>query len=102
VAHIGYIPELKIVGLSKLPRIVKYFASRPQTQEKMTQQIADFIDTKLEPKGVIVILEAEHLCMSMRGIKIPGHKTITSAVKGVFLKPPEGKSPKEEFMRLIR
>lgn len=100
-AHVGYIPNKKIPGISKIARAVKYFASRPQMQENLTQQIANYLDKKLKPKGVIVYIKAEHLCMSMRGIKNPGHKTITSVAKGVFLKSKPGKTPKDEFMRMI-
>jgi GTP cyclohydrolase I len=86
VAHIGYIPNEKgqITGLSKLARLVDVFARRPQVQERMTSQIADSLESILEPRGVIVIIEAEHLCMSMRGVRKPGARTVTSAVRGVF------------------
>ena len=80
--NIGYIPDGKVVGLSKLPRAVEVFARRPQIQEQMTAQIADEIMKYLEPKGVIVMIEAEHMCMTMRGIKKPGAKTMTYAVRG--------------------
>jgi GTP cyclohydrolase I len=85
-AHIGYIPNLKgeITGLSKLARVVDVYARRPQVQERMTCQVADALMRILEPRGVIVVLEAEHLCMSMRGVRKPGAKTVTSAVRGVF------------------
>ena len=85
-AHIAYIPDGKVVGLSKLARTVEVFARRPQIQEQLTVQIADAIMEHLNPKGVMVYLEAEHLCMSMRGIKKPGSKTITTACRGEFLK----------------
>jgi GTP cyclohydrolase IA len=86
-AHVGYIPNEKgqITGLSKLARLVDMFARRPQVQERMTSQIADALMDTLEPRGVIVIIEAEHLCMSMRGVRKPGAKTVTSAVRGCFL-----------------
>ncbi len=86
VAHIGYIPNEKgqITGLSKLARLVDTYARRPQVQERMTSQIADALVTNLEPRGVIVVIEAEHLCMSMRGVRKPGARTVTSAVRGVF------------------
>jgi GTP cyclohydrolase IA len=86
-AHLGYIPNEKgqITGLSKLARLVDLFARRPQVQERMTTQIADALMDTLEPRGVIVIIEAEHLCMSMRGVRKPGAKTVTSAVRGCFL-----------------
>jgi GTP cyclohydrolase IA len=85
-AHIGYIPNPKgeITGLSKLARLVDVYARRPQVQERMTYQIADALMRILDPLGVIVVLEAEHLCMSMRGVHKPGAKTVTSAVRGVF------------------
>ena len=85
-AHIGYIPNEKgqITGLSKLARLVDTYARRPQVQERMTSQIADALVTNLEPRGVIVVIEAEHLCMSMRGVRKPGARTVTSAVRGVF------------------
>jgi GTP cyclohydrolase IA len=86
-AHVGYIPNEKgqITGLSKLARLVDVYARRPQVQERMTSQIADAMVATLEPRGVIVIIEAEHLCMSMRGVRKPGAKTVTSAVRGSFL-----------------
>lgn len=85
-AHIGYIPNEKgkITGLSKLARLVDVYARRPQVQERMTCQVADALMRVLEPRGVLVVLEAEHLCMSMRGVRKPGSKTVTSAVRGVF------------------
>ncbi len=86
VAHIGYIPNEKgqITGLSKLARLVDLYARRPQVQERMTSQIADGLMSVLEPAGVIVVIEAEHLCMAMRGVRKPGAKTVTSAVRGSF------------------
>jgi GTP cyclohydrolase IA len=86
VAHIGYIPNEKgqITGLSKLARLVDVYARRPQVQERMTSQIANALEAVLEPRGVIVVIEAEHLCMSMRGVRKPGARTVTSAVRGVF------------------
>jgi GTP cyclohydrolase IA len=85
-AHIGYIPNEKgeITGLSKLARLVDVYAKRPQVQERMTVEIANALVRILEPRGVIVVLEAEHMCMSMRGVRKPGAKTVTSAVRGVF------------------
>jgi len=85
-AHIGYIPNEKgqITGLSKLARLVDIYARRPQVQERMTSQIADALVANLEPRGVIVVIEAEHLCMSMRGVRKPGARTVTSAVRGIF------------------
>ncbi|HEY8458579.1 MAG TPA: GTP cyclohydrolase I FolE [Actinopolymorphaceae bacterium] len=86
VAHIGYIPNAKgeITGLSKLARLVDVFAKRPQVQERMTSQIADALVAQLSPRGVIVVLECEHLCMTMRGVRKPGAKAVTSAVRGQF------------------
>ncbi|GAA3696551.1 GTP cyclohydrolase I FolE [Nonomuraea antimicrobica] len=86
LAHVGYIPNEKgqITGLSKLARLVDIFARRPQVQERMTSQIADSLMRVLEPRGVIVVVEAEHLCMTMRGVRKPGAKTVTSAVRGDF------------------
>ena len=87
-AHIGYIPNDKgeITGLSKLARLADVYARRPQVQERMTCQIADALMRILEPRGVIVVLECEHLCMSMRGVRKPGATTVTSAVRGIFRK----------------
>jgi GTP cyclohydrolase I len=84
VAHVGYIPSRdgKITGLSKVARLVDVYAKRPQVQERLTTQIADAINRFLEPRGVIVVIECEHLCMTMRGVRKPGSKTITSAVRG--------------------
>lgn len=86
VAHVGYIPgaEGRVTGLSKLARLVDLYAKRPQVQERLTSQIADALVSKLDPRGVIVVVEAEHLCMAMRGIRKPGASTTTSAVRGLF------------------
>jgi len=86
VAHVGYIPgaDGRVTGLSKLARLVEVFARRPQVQERMTRQIADSLFQALQPQGVIVVIEAEHLCMAMRGIRKPGATTVTSAVRGIF------------------
>lgn len=86
VAHIGYIPSSngRITGLSKLARLVDVFAKRPQVQERLTTQVADSLMRILEPRGAIVVMEAEHLCMSMRGVRKPGAKTTTSAVRGTL------------------
>jgi GTP cyclohydrolase IA len=99
-AHVGYIPNGKgqITGLSKLARLVDVYARRPQVQERMTSQIADALMNTLEPRGVIVIIEAEHLCMSMRGVRKPGAKTVTSAVRGCFL---SSESTRAEAMSLL-
>src|SRR5580658_6851619 len=100
VAHIGYIPNVKgqITGLSKLARLVDVYARRPQVQERMTSQIADALMSVLEPRGVLVVIEAEHLCMSMRGVRKPGAKTVTSAVRSCFL---SSKSTRAEAMSLL-
>lgn len=95
--HIGYIPNKEVVGLSKLCRLVECYAHRLQIQERMTHQIIDAIDKCLKPQGVMVIVEAEHLCMKMRGVKNPSSYTITSAVRGVFTKP----EVRNEFQMLI-
>ena len=99
VAHIGYIPNEngRITGLSKLARLVDVFAKRPQVQERLTTQIADSLVRILEPRGAIVVLEAEHLCMSMRGVRKPGAKTTTSAVRGSLHDP----ATRAEAMALI-
>ncbi|HCQ91044.1 MAG TPA: GTP cyclohydrolase I FolE [Clostridium sp.] len=83
-AHIAYIPNGKVAGLSKLARTVEVFAKRPQLQERMTSQIADSIMKNLQTKGALVIIEAEHLCMTMRGVKKPGTKTATIVLRGIF------------------
>ncbi|HLU22637.1 GTP cyclohydrolase I FolE [Lederbergia graminis] len=84
-AHVAYIPQNgRVAGLSKLARAVEAVASRPQLQERITSTVADVMMKKLEPQGVMVVIEAEHMCMTMRGVKKPGSKTITSAVRGVF------------------
>ena len=82
VAHVGYLPGDRILGLSKLARVVEMFARRPQVQERLTQQVADWIATNLAPRGVGVVVEAEHLCMTMRGVRAGGTRTVTSAVHG--------------------
>jgi GTP cyclohydrolase I len=89
VAHVGYIPskEGRVTGLSKLARLVEMYARRPQVQERLTTQIADALCTHLKAQGVIVVVECEHLCMSMRGIRKPGSRTITSAVRGQLRDP---------------
>jgi GTP cyclohydrolase I len=99
VAHIGYIPNPsgRITGLSKLARLVDVFAKRPQVQERLTTQVADALVRILEPRGAIVVMEAEHLCMSMRGVRKPGAKTVTSAVRGSLRDP----ATRAEAMSLI-
>jgi len=100
VAHVAYVPGKhgRICGLSKLARVVDVFARRPQVQERMTSQIADTIVEHLDPAGVIVVIEAEHLCMSMRGVRKPGSQTVTSAVRGIFESNP---ATRAEAMSLI-
>lgn len=99
-AHVAYIPSNnRVTGLSKLARVVDIFAKRLQVQERITTDIADIIMKKLKPKGVMVIIEAEHLCMSMRGVKKPGVMTITSAVRGIFRK---NEKTRAEAMALIK
>lgn len=97
-AHIGYIPSGNVCGLSKLARALNKFAHRPQLQERLTQQVADFLWDKLDPKGVMVVVEAEHMCMTIRGVKKPGTETVTSAVRGVFK---DKDTVKHEFLELI-
>src|SRR2546423_1448121 len=100
VAHIAYIPrDGRIVGLSKLARVADAMAKKPQIQERLTTEIADLLYKELRATGVMVVIEAEHLCMEMRGVKKPGAKTITSALRGGFLKDPRTRS---EAMALIR
>ena len=96
--HVAYIPDGKIIGLSKIPRLVEIFSRRLQVQERHTTEIADTLMRKLEPKGVLVIIEAEHLCMTMRGVKKPGSMTVTSVVRGIFRKA----ATRNEAMALIR
>jgi GTP cyclohydrolase IA len=100
-AHVAYIPNQQgcITGLSKLARVVDLLAHRPQVQERLTTQIADCIEKVLRPRGVLVVIEAEHLCMTMRGINKPGSRTITSAVRGIFR---DNESTRAEAMGLIR
>lgn len=101
VAHIAYIPNVsgQICGISKLARLVDLYARRPQVQERLTSQVADTLVKELDPQGVLVVLECEHLCMSMRGIKKPGSKTTTSAVRGSFITSAETRA---EALSLIR
>ena len=97
-AHVAYLPDGKIVGLSKLARAVEHFAKRPQVQERLTAQIADLISKTLEPKGVAVVLEATHTCMTMRGVKKPGSVMTTSAMRGVIR---ENLATRNEVLGLI-
>lgn len=96
-AHIAYIPNEKIAGLSKMPRILEFYATRPQLQERLTEQVAGFLFEKLSPQGVMVVIEAHHLCVEMRGVKKPGALTVTSAIRGSFFKRPV----REEFLDLL-
>ena len=98
VAHVGYIPNGRVVGLSKLARALEILARRPQLQERLTSQLADAIMSSLEPAGVGVVVRAEHLCMTMRGIKKPGSQTVSSAMRGVFR---HQAATRAEFMNLI-
>jgi GTP cyclohydrolase IA len=98
-AYVGYIPEGKIIGLSKLPRMVEIFSRRLQNQERLTKQIADTLTTFLKPKGVGVVLEAEHLCMKARGVEKQNCKITTSSFTGIFLK---NTNTRTEFLNLIR
>ena len=99
LAHVGYIPSGRVVGASKIGRVVEILARRPQLQERLTTQIANTIVSVLEPKGVAVIIQAEHLCMTMRGVKKPGSNIITSAMRGLFQKNPLTRS---EFLSLVQ
>jgi GTP cyclohydrolase I len=99
-AHSAYIPKQgRVTGLSKLARVVDVLAKRPQVQERLTTQIADIIMSKLKPQGCMVVIEAEHLCMSMRGVKKPGALTVTSAVRGIFK---ENEKTRAETLALIK
>jgi len=100
-AHVAYIPndDGRVTGLSKLARLVDAYAKRPQVQERLTSQIADELERNLQPKGAMVVIEAEHLCMTMRGIRKPGAVTVTSAVRGLFR---ESVATREEAMRFIQ
>lgn len=97
-AHVAYIPHGRIVGLSKMARVVDVFARRLQVQERMTDQIADALESELRPRGVGVVVDAAHLCMMMRGVQKQGSRTITSAMRGSFLDDPR---TREEFLRLV-
>ncbi|MEM7233378.1 MAG: GTP cyclohydrolase I FolE [Planctomycetota bacterium] len=98
-AHTAYMPTGKVLGISKLARAVDAYAKRPQVQERLTNQVADLLEELAEPRGVVVVLEASHTCMSMRGVKKPGSSVITSAVRGIFRK---NLATRNEVMHLIR
>ena len=97
-AHMAYIPNERIIGLSKMPRIVEFYGKRPQIQERLTEQIAGYLESRLKPQGTMVVLEARHLCVEMRGVKKPGAVTVTSAIRGIFL----NKAVREEFLDLLK
>lgn len=99
IAHVAYIPHGNVVGLSKLARVVEAFARRPQVQERLTAQVADTIMEGLQPKGAAVVIQAEHLCLTMRGIKKPGAKMVTSAVRGIFK---DNAATRAEFQSILR
>jgi GTP cyclohydrolase I len=98
VAHVAYIPGERIVGLSKLARLVEHFARRPQVQERLTREVADALDVRLAPRGVGVAMEATHLCMSLRGVCAADARTLTTAVRGMVRNHPVTRS---EFMTLV-
>jgi GTP cyclohydrolase I len=99
VAHVAYLPGERIVGLSKLARVVEYYARALQVQERLTVQIADWLERELHPRGVGVVLEAEHMCMTLRGVHKPGTKTVTSALHGLVRDDPR---TRQEFLTLTR
>jgi GTP cyclohydrolase I len=98
-AYIGYIPNKRMVGLSKFPRVVRHFARQAQVQERLTAEIADYLELRLEPQGLAVILEAEHQCMTIRGVQAPGTTTITSSMRGHFAE--HDRTAKAEFLQMI-
>lgn len=97
-AHIAYIPGDRILGLSKFARILEFYAKRPQLQERLTEQVVGYLEEHLRPQGAMVVIEARHLCVEMRGVKKPGALTVTSAIRGIFHDRPQ----REEFLDLLR
>ena len=97
-AHMAYIPSERILGLSKFSRILEFYAKRPQLQERLTEQVVGFLEDELRPMGAMVVIEARHLCVEMRGVKKPGALTVTSAIRGIF----HQRSQREEFLDLLR
>jgi GTP cyclohydrolase I len=97
-AHMAYIPNDRIMGLSKFARVLEFYAKRPQLQERLTEQVVTYLKRALDPQGAMVVIEARHLCVEMRGIKKPGAVTVTSAIRGTFHK----KEVREEFLDLLR
>lgn len=97
-AHMAYVPNDRIVGLSKLPRILEFYAKRPQLQERLTEQVVTYLEKELMPQGAMVVIEARHLCVEMRGVKKPGAVTVTSAIRGIFHERPI----REEFLDLLQ
>ena len=97
-AHIAYIPRDRILGLSKFSRILEFYAKRPQLQERITEQVVTYLEERLQPQGAMVVIEARHLCVEMRGVKKPGAVTVTSALRGIFHQRPV----REEFLDLLR
>jgi GTP cyclohydrolase IA len=97
-AHIAYIPRDRILGLSKFSRILEFYAKRPQLQERITEQVVTYLEENLKPQGAMVVIEARHLCVEMRGVKKPGAVTVTSALRGIF----HQKQVREEFLDLLR
>ena len=97
-AHIAYIPRGRILGLSKFSRILEFYAKRPQLQERLTEQVVTFLEDHLQPQGAMVVIEARHLCVEMRGVRKPGAVTVTSALRGIF----HQKQVREEFLDLLR
>jgi GTP cyclohydrolase I len=100
IAHVGYLPGERILGLSKLARVVGHFAARPQVQERLTKQIADWLDEQLEPRGVGVVIAAEHTCMTLRGVQAIGSSTVTSTLLGTLRA--DGRSRQEFFDLTVR